>query len=315
MYLGRAANLTMVGMLCVTAISLTPVLKPLFVLVSLGPVFLSEAASFSPDGMTNGTSLLFVALVLRYALDHTAVLDRWAVVFLTALSVTLSLSKPAYFPLPLAYFAIPSQRAVSKGFYFAGGAVIVLAGIVAVLIWSSMIAHVYAPAPGQVDMKGAAEYAIKHPIEITGLEFQNLAASWRFYVLSAFGYLGYLDTTMPALLIWGYVLVLILTAIGSGDKKFSIKATSRLILLVAVISSAGVVLASQYLVRAIGQTEIRTAQGRYFLPILIPGLAVLYTSRSGTKMPQPLIAATATAAAFVFPLLGLWFVIQRYYLP
>ncbi|HKV41148.1 MAG TPA: DUF2142 domain-containing protein, partial [Blastocatellia bacterium] len=207
MYLARLANLIATGAVCTLAIWITPALRNVFFLVGLSPVFLSESASCSPDGLTNSVSMLLIAVVLKCAYDAKTRLDRTQIATLAVLSVVLALCKPAYFLLPLLYFIIPATKARTSREYYAAGVAILLLGVVAMSAWAAVAMPTYATPPGLVDLAESRGYAVAHPLEIGLIVARNLGLQWQYYVSSAFGLLGWLDTPMSPAIIVTFVFI------------------------------------------------------------------------------------------------------------
>src|SRR5207244_1763028 len=105
----RLANLLAWSALIVAALSLAPGLRWTFVLLSLMPMSLAQAASLSGDAMTMGVCFVFVATVWRFAADERPI-GAGRLAALTALAAAVALAKSAYLPLALLVLMIPPAK-------------------------------------------------------------------------------------------------------------------------------------------------------------------------------------------------------------
>lgn len=110
LFLGRLTNLLFFAFLASWAVKRTPVAKAVFATVSLLPMTLHLAASYSRDSNLLALCLLFAALVLDLAFGPTEKIS-WKQLILPALAGLLIVpSKIVYFPLALLVFLIPAAR-------------------------------------------------------------------------------------------------------------------------------------------------------------------------------------------------------------
>ena len=119
LYILRFCSLLVYLALCYGAIKIVPCFKWTFLLFSLLPVNIYQAASVSVDGLTFGLIILFLAYTLKLAFDdsikHINVKNilLWSIIF-----AYICILKYAYFPLIVAYFLIPYKKFESKKAYF-----------------------------------------------------------------------------------------------------------------------------------------------------------------------------------------------------
>ena len=124
--LGRLANLLVFALLAAWAVKRAPFGKRVFLAVTLLPMTLHMAASFSRDSLLLGLVFAFTALVLDAAWGPA---ERVRPVYLVALAVLPMLFAPAkmvYLPLAALVLLIPAARIGRRGNWFKG-AVLALA--------------------------------------------------------------------------------------------------------------------------------------------------------------------------------------------
>ena len=115
MYLCRLINLLIWILLIYMAIKLTPIHKWVFLLLSLMPMALYQAASVSADSLTIALSFLIIALFLNFSFDkHKKIIDLKDSVIILVLGLVLALSKSGYFILLLLFFMIPESKFKSR---------------------------------------------------------------------------------------------------------------------------------------------------------------------------------------------------------
>ena len=116
LYLGRFCMLIVSAFFLYFAVKLMPKYKEFLVLIILLPRTIQSGVIFSGDGMLNATALLFIAYVLKLALDEDVKkVSIKQIVGLTVLvSVFSSIKQYAYFPICLLFFLIPNRKLGSK---------------------------------------------------------------------------------------------------------------------------------------------------------------------------------------------------------
>lgn len=101
LYLGRLFNFSTAAFMCWRVLKIAPMLSNSLFLIVLAPMFIYEAASFSPDALTNSLSILLTATVLSCAFSADVRLEAAKLILLGTASTALGLCKGAYFLLPL----------------------------------------------------------------------------------------------------------------------------------------------------------------------------------------------------------------------
>ena len=107
-YLGRLLNLSLYLVLVALAICIAPAFRWILMSITLLPMSLFQAASFSPDATTNGLACLAVGLFL-YLLNKRHVNVHNLLASLAVL-IPLALTKQVYILLFLPYLFLPKQN-------------------------------------------------------------------------------------------------------------------------------------------------------------------------------------------------------------
>lgn len=321
-YLGRLFNLAYYILLCWFAVRLTPVAKSAFRVVSLLPMSLHLAASYSYDTGSLGLVLLLTALLLKAIFDEGP-LSR---PMLAAIPVAAFLAIPCkvvYLPVMVLVFFIPDARFGSRRLallYKGGCLVAAVAALVAIRLGSILSATQISGGEGgekalavRGDQTGRY-YSIGELVANPGMTVQlfvdTFQAQGDFYLASTWGgSLGWFQPQLVAPQVFGYCFygILFASALRSPDDE----GVAGPLLRAACLAVFAVVVLACLLALATSftfDTEpfILGVQGRYFVPVL-PLLLLAVRGRS--------VAYTRPAAAgilFAATLLDLWYLLYLY---
>ena len=111
--LSRLINYIISTILCYFAIKITPKFKKLFVVVSLFPICLQQAAGIDMDYLTNSVSFIFIALILKYVYEDIKIKKK-EILILIGVGIALALCKFGYFFLLFLIILIPNKNFKNK---------------------------------------------------------------------------------------------------------------------------------------------------------------------------------------------------------
>jgi uncharacterized membrane protein len=284
MYLARVAALVAVAAAVAWALARTPVLRSGLLLVALTPMFLSEAAAVSADGVLNSACLLFVASVLDVALGPGRPTPRRTLAWI-GLGVVIALCKPVYLALLLCVFLIPAER-VGRGRQALLFAALVVPSLLALRAWS-LLTYAHGHVPTSTESQGHLGALLSSPLSFAW----RVAWSYIFFlprlVQGFIGNLGWLDTPLPPPVVFLYVVALLAVAAAEGGPTV-MDPPRRVLLAVMVALVAAAIAAAMYLYSPIERSPhfpsnslnpsvIEGMQGRYFIP-LAPVVLLLLSS-------------------------------------
>jgi uncharacterized membrane protein len=316
MYLGRLSNLVAAVLMCAYAIKITPVFGRVLLLLALTPMFVYQAASLSPDAMTNGLSVLLLAVTLKYSFVPDAQLKRRGLILIATICVLLGLCKSVYFLLALLYFIIPHQKVGSRRKYVAIGISIVLLSALSSYLWMSSIRDLFmAYIPGGfTDLSQPREFILSNPFSFARMVATNLLKYWPYYIRSGIGQLGWGETKLPSAFLTLYAFVICAVALASGSKEILFSYRQKLLLgAVALCGTALIVIGQFFVWTEAGSLSIRPAQGRHFIPYAPLYLLLLYNTRYADRVSPLVLNKAILAFATSTLLLALWFIIRRFY--
>jgi len=320
MYLGRLFNLLVWIILVYFSIKITPLCKWLFCLLALMPMSIFQAASLSADSFTYGISFLVISVFLRNAFEKTGGLTITTIITVFAISLLLSLSKQAYFLIPLLFLLIPAEKIGTQSRFYALFFLLFLINISAIVLWTS-IADIYqdiyvlynAVIPG-FSSKKQTLYIISHPLEYFSIVFQTFIQNGRLYLDSFVGQLGWSDTGMSEYFRISYIIMLFAAAFSESRNSIIISLKQRSIIFAAFLLSVLLVSTLAFIGWAPAGSKSITIQGRYFIP-LSPLFFLLFHNR---KISLDLNSIWPHMAFSCYSLFSLTYtayvIIERYYI-
>jgi uncharacterized membrane protein len=314
LYLGRLANLAVAALLCAVAIKIAPVFRGVLFLTATTPMFIYEAASVSADALTDALSILFIALILRSAFGPDPEVKRRDIALIMVTAMLIGLCKNAYAILALVFFIIPPEKLGSRVKYYAAGlSTCVLSGL-ASYWWLLSIKPLYVPYRGAANLNDPMNFILGHPLLYTKMVIFNLLGHFVFYAGSFVGYLGWEDIRLPSLLIVLYVAALCAAGALGGKGRISLRA--KIILGSVATVGIALVITSQFIMgKPTGVNSIDKSQGRYFVPIAPLVFFLFASDKLAARFERYRLARFVPTFAIASLLVGLVFVIRRYYVP
>jgi uncharacterized membrane protein len=301
MYMGRIFNYFCWVVLVCLAISIIPVFKWVLVLIALMPLSTHLAASLSADAFTLSICWLATAYILRHALTGTRPHNWRLITMLTGFMILIILSKQAYFFIPFVlYFLIPYRKIhPRKGYYALITAGYLLIGIITIVSWTQFISHIYTKPGPQVDPHGQIAYILSQPFDFLDLIWRDLVHKNYNYIYVMVGVLGQLELSLPPHVMNMYFDITLLAAIVGGAQHIRINMPKRIVLGAFLLLSFFGLFAIIYAMGNDYRSQtIWGMQGRYFYPLLLPWLLLLYNRRIRLKLN--IRRAYKYGAAFVF---------------
>lgn len=285
-YSGRVFNLIFYALCIYIAIKNTPSHKLLFGILSVLPIFIQQAASYSYDGFINGLTFITIAFFLKWKFKNDLISNKdIIIVFITSLA--LAPAKIVYSIFALLFWFIPKERFGSTKRRLLSLLLISLPAIVIVLvnIWwriEPMLSNVlticrkvYADELGVdtgYEHNGgytySTTYILQHPMQTINIIYTTV----RFW-LSTWFYqsIGKALAGVTLILPMTYVRIIIVIIAASTLRQedyhlpISIKIS---FLAVCLIMAMFIILGMLYGWTLTTDTMIQGIQGRYFCPLL-----------------------------------------------
>jgi uncharacterized membrane protein len=321
MYWGRIANLFFWVFLVYLSIKIIPVCKWLLFLLALMPMSLFQAASLSADSFTNGISFLLISVFLRYAFDESCSCRLYiSTIAIFVISLLLSLSKQAYFLMPLLFLLIPVDKIGTKRKFYAIFSLLCLLNVSAILLWT-LVADVYkdiytlynAIIP-TLSAEKQTLYVVSHPLQYCKVLAMTFMQSGRHFMDSFVGQLGWLDTDLPELFRVSYIVMLFAAVLSERRENIVFSLKQRGIILATLLMSILVISTLAFIGWTPVGGRIINVQGRYFIPVS-PLFFLLFYKR---KIRLNLNSIGAQLTILCYSLFSLTYtayvIIKRYYI-
>jgi len=322
LYAARLFNFFSWLILIYFALSLVPVYKWLFMLLALTPMSIFQAASISPDALTNGVAFLFISIIFRLALDNKASFKKLDLIILIMLLIFLTLSRYAYGFMYFLFFIIPVKKSRSLRNYLKAATLLFISTCLTLLVGGLFVKHIYDSVDPTVSYYGGAMDFIHPYLQCNFLlthmgYYLNtvLATFWKhnFFIHSFIGRLGWLDTHLPYTYIIMALLTLIVMGLFENNEDVKIIISKKLIILISictVIFTIGLLLYLSW--TPVGGAVIEGIQERYFIPIA-PIIFSLFSNRYN-KLNGNTIAFISLIYVSISFLVMNYSLISRYYI-
>lgn len=284
MYAGRLANAAVYLWLIYLALRILPEFRLLLLTIALTPMSLHLAASFSADSLTLGLTALFTAYVFRLAFDNRISTVRARdLPIMAALLVLLALCKLNIWTAILVAL-IPKEKFGSRTGAVLSVAACALAAIAAAISWQTLNGSAIA-AYRMLDPMGAvaapnALFVLRHPIRFCQIIL--LTSMWSFWnwCQEFIGAFGWSLTPMSSVHVMLYAAGILLAACIRSARVTIERWQKWLAALFVALTFLSIhtllwVLETpvELLQHASDQfSPVLGIQGRYFLPLALPGL-------------------------------------------
>jgi uncharacterized membrane protein len=269
-YAGRIGGLLIALLLTWWAIRITPFGKWAFLLIAMTPVVLFQRSGITADSFINSLAMLYVAYILRAALDPIKKINDLQIIFLGLLTIAMCLCKQAYLAMPILMWAIPADRFATPGTRRAVRLGLPLLGWSAAVLWAMVVMQLnYAPMIKGTDALGQLHYILNHPIHYSIVMIHDFTVNARKYLLELVGVLGWLDIPAFTWLVFAHLAVLLVISCLDHGSGASPRPAARVLSAIALIGSLGLIFTLMYLWWApVGSSTLPGMQGRYFTPLL-----------------------------------------------
>lgn len=287
--LGRFFSLLFFVTVTYFAIKIIPFGKKILLAVSMLPMTLELAASYSYDTMILALSFLYIALMCRLIFEKEALSLR-DMVLPTIVFALLAPLKYVYTPLLLLTLFLPGEKyKAKKEKWISVG--ILFGGLLLIMLLPSGKQQIYLPGDVTTEYR-TIEYCLHHVGEVLGVYIRTVMLNASYYLSTMVGMaLGWLEIPMPQEVLLLSVLNLFLATIRTDSEPKTLLRNSHCFgFVLCALGVFGLTLTAMLLNwTPIWSKSILGVQGRYFLPVLpllLMCLQRLYI-RSGKDMVKP----------------------------
>jgi uncharacterized membrane protein len=308
-YLCRLASLLSYLALAWLAIRLIPFGKWLLLVLAASPLALFQAATLTPDAISNGLGFLFVAGCLRLA--EVEKIGRRELAGLMILVFLLFLAKLNLLPLILlALVLFPSSKFTEKRTYAFLPAGIAILFLLEVAGWNWIASRNFnALLLDQANPRAQVLHVLGYPLTFLLTVLKDFIRNGLAYFQGWINGYGYYYWTPPVIVSLFYLLS-VGSAILVESTSGQVKRKLRNVLLLVVLAGYIATIASLYVSFApVGSDQVFGVQGRYFIVLALPLFLVISSIPWARK---PIFSSFKwtiffLTAAFALNLLGLYF--------
>ncbi|MBI5962436.1 MAG: DUF2142 domain-containing protein [Chloroflexi bacterium] len=300
-YACRLAGLLSYILLSFLAVRLIPYGKWTLAILAASPVAILQAATVTPDTISNGIAFLFIGGSLSVA---TRMDLHWKeLTALMVLVLVLFWGKINIVPLALLpfLFILPSQFKVKHGYMILLAATVGLFTI-EVAGWNLFAYSRYHDALSGADPAGQIKFILAGPLQFIGILFENIRQSYADYLRAWMAIYGLDYWPVP---IWTYYLygAGLLTTLSMQKIESTTDRRLRIGLFVTFLATYLWTIVSLYIsYTPVGSEVVRGVQGRYFagvMPLLFLALACL-PSLSRIRIPAQLPLTLGAGSLLVY---------------
>ena len=304
LFLARILNLIVYIWFVSYAIKITPVFKNLFAVVSLLPMTVYQSASCSPDAILVGLCMLFVAKCFYLAYGECDNLGIKEVFPLTIMPAIIFLCKYVYVLLGLLVLLIPISKFESKKKYFKTFIVCILPLIVVAFGMMNILTNSVGLLAGSGnDGLSQTDFVLHNPFEYTKIMINTIVGQFSEYVIRL-NYLGWLRYSLKFLIVIIPGFLLGVAILDTNEKTSQIKTIHKWIGLFTFGAIFAATLTGLYLgdgrINPYGSGVIQGFQGRYFIPIMVPGLMIFSSCNVKNDIKNFSYKVTGWMGVFLF---------------
>lgn len=277
-YLGRMFNLLYFIVLASCAIRIAPIGKSIFCAISMLPMTLHLAASYSYDAGILGLSFLFVALLMK-AIFTDGPIERREIAYISIVAILLAPCKVIYsFAVGMVLF-IPNNRFTSRrqAIMFKCALPLMMVFSVALLRLPAMLTMASGSAGPQTHDGVTGNYytlstLVTHPVASVLMLCKTVYFMFDFYWISAIG--GSLSRfqgslAAPHYLVAIYLVMLVVSTFPEHKDEKGLSGLARGVAIACfLLSVLGSMVAMWIGWTFDSESIIQGVQGRYFLPLL-----------------------------------------------
>jgi uncharacterized membrane protein len=276
-YLARIFVLLFSILFMYLAIKTVPFGKMIFVSVGLIPMTIRQFSSMGYDGLQIALAALFLAYVLKLAVEKEKSITKKDIAVLLLLSLIGLNVKVGYFVMAFLIFILPMEKFAKRWQWW-----VFTLGFVALnlaMIFGVRSVFVELAKPEWTDPPAQMAFVINHPLHFVNIAFESYYGSSGFIpyiegMLFKVGNGGSLDA-------WLYVFMFVgmLAFLCNQDEKVELSKKQRLIMLAVFLANFFIIYLALYLGWSKpGAKGVSGVQGRYFLVIIPLFIFTFYKS-------------------------------------
>lgn len=273
LYIPRLFNLLCYVTMIYYSIKIIPFCKEIILLISLNPMSLQEAASFSPDSLTICASIFLISYIMYLSITKKEkLLTKKQYIILLLISILFSLCKIVYLPLCLLNLILPLNKFKSKKEYYLKKITLILIPILINLVWLKIASRFLIVFQPGVNTSMQVKYVLFNPFNYFKIIFNTIKNNGIMFLTTMFGsnlnlYNIYTSNFYSYISLL-FIIIISISYKFSIDIKFKIK--EKKFIFFIFISTILLIFTSLYVQwTPLYNKYINGIQGRYFIPVLL----------------------------------------------
>lgn len=316
-YLGKLTGLLWYLFFCSLGIKYIPWGKMSLFIVSLLPLSLELAGSFSYDNVINSMAFFFIGYTLYLEFEKDKV--TWKdILLLTVVACIFVPIKIAYMFICILIFFVPKEKYKKRFNYYWASFMVSMSGI---LLFASQKLFWFLSFFGSTNEQSGFDASvpgytigeiIRHPLESARFLVMTIYYQGDYYFRSMLGTsLSWASVELPALITYSILILLLLSTISNEkevDKQCFSAVQKNISYVLCAVMFGGIILIMWLAETPITATNVVGVQGRYFLTFLP---ILLLCMRNKVICAKKDLSNTLIMGLFLIQYLS-FFVIWRY---
>ena len=286
-YASRFAGLLSYMVLVWLAIRLMPFGKWILLVLAIAPIALFQAATITPDAISNGIGFLFIAGSLRLSEQKEFGWKEFS--GLSVLVFLLFLAKLNLIPLILLPFLIiPPSRFIHRTAYISLLAITLILFLIEVAGWNLIAATRSNPLlANEANPADQLIYVVSYPFSFLITVVKDLVVNGWTYLQGWVNGYGYYYWKPPLIVSLIFIFGLVY-AIGFKSTREQVHKNHRVAFVLVFLAGYLATVASLYLTfTPVGADLVFGVQGRYFVPLALLLILALPASTGKFKLAAP----------------------------
>lgn len=270
LYSARFVNLAVYTAIIYISLKIIPFKKLAALMIALLPIGIQQAASMSPDALTNSLSIFFVAYILSLIYGE-GVLKRKDYIILTITSILVALIKIIYLPLCALVFLIPDKRFESKKKKWTFLIIIFIISVILNLAWLKFANSRYPQSYHGANQKEQIAFILEDPIRYVVTCFRDVHLRLDFYIYGLFGKdLSVIDIDASYITVYTLMFLLVYSFVIDDGGKIKPTFIQKGFFFVIFLAIVALLFTSEYLTwNPVGNYWVNGIQPRYYIPMLL----------------------------------------------
>ncbi|EDS10977.1 DUF2142 domain-containing protein [Anaerotruncus colihominis] len=268
--LGRFFNLLFYISCVYLAIKRIPRFKLLLGLISITPMALQQAASYSYDSFINGVAFILIASLLK-AIYEKGPLTTKDFNYILIAGLLLAPTKIVYYPILFLFLLIPRERFKGKKDKWIKFGIVLASAFLIICIFQmpSLLSRSIQKLNWEGQQNYSLMYVFENPIETARIFWRTFWTDKKIWLYQGFGIsLSGLSLHIPSWIIFSFIFIVCLSALSFEMSSYRLRTEIRAsFLFVSFIIMLLIMLSMFTQHTSDTRTIIMGVQGRYFIPI------------------------------------------------